>query len=326
MVAAHKVLVVDDDPIVTKSCRRILAKDGYDVDATESGQEGLRRGLGQDFDLVIADLKIPDLDGMELVRALRSRKPQTAVVIITGYGTVLSRLEAAKLGVSDYAAKPFTPERIRKAVRRALGQAKGKPADRTTHLWLGEPLMEAVAAPASFRQYAPQDGAGLLRMYLTFEPKAAYQGLPPFTEAVTRRWVSDLVGTAKNTNFVLKLGQEVIAHAALVYYPNCPLEEEIIIFVHQDYQGRGWGRRLFLATLNWACLHLKLRRVWLSVESYNARARRLYSSLGFMPVPSTTLQPEIEMIRPLQCQECLKDRCPIFSAGPSPKGFVRSCS
>ena len=120
MADAHRVLVVDDEPIVNESCRRVLAHEGYEVDTTESGREGLDRACAQHFDLVITDLKMPDLDGMDLVRALRRERPNTAVLIITGYGTVPSAVEAMGLGVSDYIEKPFTPHRLAKAVHEAL--------------------------------------------------------------------------------------------------------------------------------------------------------------------------------------------------------------
>ncbi len=120
MVAERKVLVVDDEPTVTKGCRRILTEQGYDVLTTESGRDAMNRAFAQEFDLVLTDLKMPDLDGMELVRALRRERPRTAVVIITGYGTVPSAVEATRLGVSDYVEKPFTPAEIVEAVDRAL--------------------------------------------------------------------------------------------------------------------------------------------------------------------------------------------------------------
>jgi len=127
MVAARKVLVVDDEPIVTKSCRRILAVEGYDVQTAQSGQEGLRRALSQHFDLLVTDLKMPDMDGMELVQTVRRDRPQTAVVIITGYATIPSAVAATRLGVSDYIEKPFTPEQIVEAVNKAVAVRHEEP-------------------------------------------------------------------------------------------------------------------------------------------------------------------------------------------------------
>jgi len=121
MVASGRVLVVDDEAVVTKGCRRILGDAGYQVDTAATGQEGLSRAMAGNFDLVVTDLRLPDLNGMELVRALRNRRPEIAVLIITGYGSVPNAVEAVKLGVADYIEKPFTPEQITEAVKRAVG-------------------------------------------------------------------------------------------------------------------------------------------------------------------------------------------------------------
>ena len=123
MVATRKILVVDDEPVVARGCRRILTEAGYQVDTAGTGREGLSRAVHEDFDLVMADLRLPDLDGMELVRTLRCRRPQIPVVVITGYGSVPSAVEAVKLGVTDYIEKPFTPDQITEAVGEALKPA-----------------------------------------------------------------------------------------------------------------------------------------------------------------------------------------------------------
>jgi DNA-binding NtrC family response regulator len=125
MSNARRVLVVDDEPIVNESCRRVLGEEGYDVDTTESGQEGLQRACARAYDLVITDLKMPDLDGMDLIRALRERRPATPVLVITGYASVMSAVRAVRLGVCDYIEKPFTPMRLTKAVHEALAAEKG---------------------------------------------------------------------------------------------------------------------------------------------------------------------------------------------------------
>jgi len=120
MVMARKILVVDDESVVTSSCRRILTADGDQVETAESGREGLKRALCEHFDVVMTDLKMPDLDGMDLVRTLRSERPDVPVVVITGYGSVPSAVEAIKLGVTDYIEKPFTPREITRAINRAV--------------------------------------------------------------------------------------------------------------------------------------------------------------------------------------------------------------
>ena len=119
-VEARRILVVDDEPVVVRGCERILGRAGYEVESAASGQEGIRRAAKGTFDLVMADLKLPDLDGMELVRILRIERPEVAIVIITGYSSVRSAAEAVRLGVSDYIEKPFTPDQITDAIGRAL--------------------------------------------------------------------------------------------------------------------------------------------------------------------------------------------------------------
>jgi len=168
---------------------------------------------------------------------------------------------------------------------------------------------------ARLREAGPADLPLLLDLYLRFEPKAAYQGLPPHKKATTRKWLTGLLGEPSNMHFILTLDERVAAHAALVFYPDRLESQEIIIFVHQDYQHAGWGRKLFLATMNVACHRLKLAQVWLSVDWLNVPARRLYHAIGFRPVPDEE-DPwgEITMVRPLQCRRCLETHCPIFTA------------
>jgi len=126
MSAARRILVVDDEPLVTRGCRRILTDAGYEVATACTGQDGLNRAFKERFDLVITDLRLPDLDGMELVRALRSRRPDIPVVVITGYGSVPSAVEAVRLGASDYIEKPFTPRQIMEVIDRALAASETK--------------------------------------------------------------------------------------------------------------------------------------------------------------------------------------------------------
>ena len=120
MTGGKRILVVDDEPVVTGSCRRALTSAGHQVEIAESGREGLNRALSQRFDVVVTDLRMPDLDGMDLVRSLRKNAPQTAIVIITGHGTIPSAVTATSLGVSEYIEKPFTPGEIVNAVNKAL--------------------------------------------------------------------------------------------------------------------------------------------------------------------------------------------------------------
>jgi len=120
MVSRRRILVVDDEPTVRESCERIFGERGFDVETAATGKEGLERTRSGYFDCALIDLKMPDLNGMDLVRQTREHRDHMAVLIVTGYGSVDTAAEATRLGVSDYVTKPFSPDEIVKAVERAL--------------------------------------------------------------------------------------------------------------------------------------------------------------------------------------------------------------
>lgn len=122
MTGQKRILVVDDEPMVRESCRRIFAERGYEVETAPAGRDGLDRAKRGYFDAALVDLRLPDMDGMEIVRSARGDRQHMAVVIITGYGGVDSAAEAVRLGAADYVAKPFTPEEIATAVERAMSR------------------------------------------------------------------------------------------------------------------------------------------------------------------------------------------------------------
>jgi DNA-binding NtrC family response regulator len=116
-------LVIDDEQIVLDSVSRILTEDTYEVDTSLSGREGLNKALHGDYDIVLTDIRMPDIGGMRVLRDVKRAKPALPVVIITGYATVRSAVQAMKLGAADYLEKPFTPEQLLKAVHSALEAA-----------------------------------------------------------------------------------------------------------------------------------------------------------------------------------------------------------
>jgi len=154
MVHRRRILVVDDEPTVRESCERIFSARGYDVETAATGREGLERTERGFFDCALVDLKMPDMDGMEVVRRARESRSRMAVLIITGFGDVGSAAEATRLGVSDYVAKPFEPEEIIAAVERALDREPlGSPAA-TLDRVVAE-LRESVPKPESPEPRAP---------------------------------------------------------------------------------------------------------------------------------------------------------------------------
>jgi CheY-like chemotaxis protein len=105
-----RILVLDDDPIVTLSCKRILGAEGFSISTVEKGEDALNRLSKEDFDLLISDVRLPDINGMEVLKEARIIKPKTDVVIITGYPTLEDAKESTRLGASEYIEKPFTPD------------------------------------------------------------------------------------------------------------------------------------------------------------------------------------------------------------------------
>ena len=115
-----RILVVDDEDIVRTSCNRTLSPEGYEVRLAKNGVEGLKMASEERFDLVLTDLKMPDMDGIEVLRIIKGKWPETAVIIVTGYQTVDTAVKAIKLGAYDYIEKPFTPDALISAVAEAM--------------------------------------------------------------------------------------------------------------------------------------------------------------------------------------------------------------
>ncbi len=115
-----KILVIDDEDIVRTSCSRTLAPAGFEVRLARNGVEGLKILEEGPFDLVLTDLKMPDMDGIEVLRKIKETWPAVEVIIITGYQTVDTAVKAIKLGAFDYIEKPFTPDALITAVSKAL--------------------------------------------------------------------------------------------------------------------------------------------------------------------------------------------------------------
>jgi DNA-binding NtrC family response regulator len=115
-----KILVIDDEDIVLISCYRALTPEGYDVKTAKNGADGLKMLEAEPFNLVLADIKMPDMDGIEVLRRIKEGWPETEVIMITGYGTVSTAVAAMKLGAFDYIEKPFTPDGILFSVQKAL--------------------------------------------------------------------------------------------------------------------------------------------------------------------------------------------------------------
>jgi DNA-binding NtrC family response regulator len=104
------ILVVDDERNIRKNLTLVLEASGYKVDATGDGEDALAKCKERHYDIALVDIQMPKMGGLELLRYLRTLRPNLAVVILTAYGTVGSAVEAMKLGAVDFLEKPFDPK------------------------------------------------------------------------------------------------------------------------------------------------------------------------------------------------------------------------
>lgn len=114
------ILVMEDDRSVASGLEMILTEEGFVVDLAGTGHLALEALEKKRFDLLVADLRLPDADGMDIIRQVKRSRPDTGVIVITGYGTTATAVEAMKLGVHDFLPKPFTDDQIRIAIGEAL--------------------------------------------------------------------------------------------------------------------------------------------------------------------------------------------------------------
>ena len=115
-----KIIVIDDEPGMREGIRRILEHQGYFVETAQNGTEGLEKGTEQEYDLYIIDLKMPDIDGIEVLRIIKAKFPEAICVIATAYASIDTALETTRNGAYHYIAKPFSPDELNILVERAL--------------------------------------------------------------------------------------------------------------------------------------------------------------------------------------------------------------
>ncbi|RLB04704.1 MAG: sigma-54-dependent Fis family transcriptional regulator, partial [Deltaproteobacteria bacterium] len=115
-----KILVVDDEEIVRGSLIDWLREDGYQVEAAEDGFKALEKIKREPWDIALVDLKMPKMDGLELMEKIKEVRPEVQVVMITAYATVHTAVQAMKIGAYDYLVKPFNPEEISMLIKRLI--------------------------------------------------------------------------------------------------------------------------------------------------------------------------------------------------------------
>ena len=121
-----KILIVDDEAIALRNLEHIMKKEGYEVTGTSKGHNAIKLIEEQQFDVILTDLKMDKVDGMQILKRSRELYPETEVIMITGYATVQTAIQAIKKGAYDYIAKPFKLDEVRRVVREAIEKVRLK--------------------------------------------------------------------------------------------------------------------------------------------------------------------------------------------------------
>ena len=171
-----QVLVIDDEQIVLDSVRKILTAENCLVSTTLRGKKGIKMAIGSNFDVVLTDIRMPDIGGLIVLRDIKRRKPSLPVIIITGYATIRSAVQATKLGATDYIEKPFSPEQLVESVSLAIELSKTQTHEEQIIRNKNEMIqaLERAASDYAFRQELIDNGSDALDPYgLTAPEKLA---------------------------------------------------------------------------------------------------------------------------------------------------------
>jgi len=115
-----RILVIDDDAIVRKSHEAVLKANGYEVDVAENGQKAIKKSETKLYNLALVDLRLPDMDGIELLTTLREKLPKMVKIVTTGYPSLENAIEAVNRGADGYIVKPYTMEDLLRKIKEQL--------------------------------------------------------------------------------------------------------------------------------------------------------------------------------------------------------------
>jgi two-component system response regulator PilR (NtrC family) len=139
-----RILVVDDEEVMLDACRVVLERSRYQVELARSPFQGRDRALRDDYAVVLLDLRMPGLDGLQILSALREYRPATEVVVMSGFSTIETAVHSIKLGAFDYLPKPFTPDELLRRVDAAVDHGRRRRADAA-----GDPAMGSLMVGSS---------------------------------------------------------------------------------------------------------------------------------------------------------------------------------
>ncbi len=118
----ESILIVDDDESIRRSLTLVLRKKGYETEAAESGREAIEKVQGRFFNLTLLDIRLPDMEGMELLNSIHRESPQSIKVMVTGYPSLENAVEALNLGADAYIMKPVDPKKLLQVLEEKIGE------------------------------------------------------------------------------------------------------------------------------------------------------------------------------------------------------------
>jgi ActR/RegA family two-component response regulator len=205
------ILVMEDDINVARGLEMVLTEEGYTVNLAGTGALAMKAFREKKFDLLVADLRLPDINGMDVIRQVKNQKPETEVIVITGYGTTATAVEAMKIGVHDFLPKPFTEDQIKNAITEALliqgektGKTETKKAETEEERLIQKrevsQILNRTAEDSNFWKDLMENGSVALEEYhLSTEARAAIV-------SGDLKWINENVGelTQKQLMFIYK--------------------------------------------------------------------------------------------------------------------------
>ncbi|MCG6908835.1 MAG: response regulator [Deltaproteobacteria bacterium] len=115
-----RILVIDDESVICDACKLVLGERGHRVDRCLTGRTGLEAIRKETYEVILLDIKLPDVDGMEILREVCNMSPMPCIIVMTGYSTMSNAVQAMKLGAADYLTKPFTDDDLNTTVEKAF--------------------------------------------------------------------------------------------------------------------------------------------------------------------------------------------------------------
>lgn len=111
-----RVLVIDDETVICDACDLVLSEKGHTVTARENGKSGLEAIREGTYDILLLDMKLPDIDGMDILKVVQEEKPELCTIVMTGYSSISNAVQAMREGADNYLAKPFTEDELLQAI------------------------------------------------------------------------------------------------------------------------------------------------------------------------------------------------------------------